>query len=116
MLPMVNCLYVTIGKLSLLYYWSTISIISLIKLTLYFFVDLLFFYAAAGSGNFTWKTFLYDTRHTGQNIGQPFSLYLFSVCGETAISLQSHHVSLVQWTTRLLPVMRDPGSNPQGGT
>ncbi len=30
------------------------------------------------------------------------------------ISLHSHHVSLVQWTTCLLPVTRDPGSNPQG--
>ncbi len=34
-------------------------------------------------------------------------------CGEPAISLPSHHVSLVQWTTRLLPVMRDPGSIPR---
>jgi hypothetical protein len=32
------------------------------------------------------------------------------LCGEPAISLHSHHVSLVRWTTRLLPVMRDPGS------
>ncbi len=31
---------------------------------------------------------------------------------EPAISLHSHHVSLVQWTTCLLPVIRDPGSNP----
>ncbi len=36
-------------------------------------------------------------------------------------SLQSHfililHVLLVQWTTRLLPFTRDPGSNLQGGT
>jgi hypothetical protein len=38
------------------------------------------------------------------------------VCGEPAISLQSHHVSLVQWTTCLLPVTRDPGLNPQWGT
>ncbi len=38
------------------------------------------------------------------------------LCGEPAISLHSHHVSLVQWTTCLLPVTRDPGSNPQGGT
>jgi hypothetical protein len=39
-----------------------------------------------------------------------------STCGEPelVISLHSHHVSLVQWTTRLLPVMRDPGSNPRG--
>ncbi len=36
-------------------------------------------------------------------------------CGEPAISLHSHHVSLVQWTTCLLLVARDPGSNPQGG-
>ncbi len=32
-----------------------------------------------------------------------------------AISLHSHHVSLVQWTTRLLPATRDPGSKPLGG-
>jgi hypothetical protein len=37
-------------------------------------------------------------------------------CGEPAISLHSHHVSLVQWTTGLLPIIKDPGSNPQGGT
>ncbi len=36
-------------------------------------------------------------------------------CGEPAISLHSHHVSLVQWTTRLLPVKRDLGSKPLGG-
>ncbi len=36
-------------------------------------------------------------------------------CGEPAISHDSHHVSLVQWTTCLLPVSRDPGSNPLGG-
>jgi hypothetical protein len=34
-------------------------------------------------------------------------------CGKPAILLYSHHVSLVQWTTRLLPVMRDSGSNPR---
>jgi hypothetical protein len=37
-------------------------------------------------------------------------------CGEPAISLHFHHVSLVQWTTRLLPIMRNPGSIPRGGT
>jgi hypothetical protein len=37
-------------------------------------------------------------------------------CGEPAISLHSHHVSMVQWTTRFLPVLGDPGSNPVGGT
>ncbi len=37
-----------------------------------------------------------------------------TMCGELAISLHSHHVSLVQWTTRLLRVTRDPGSKPQG--
>ncbi len=36
-------------------------------------------------------------------------------CGEPAISLHSHQVSLVQWTTRLLPIMMDPGSIPGGG-
>jgi hypothetical protein len=35
-------------------------------------------------------------------------------CGEPAISRHSHHVSLVQLTTHLLPVMRDPGSIPRG--
>ncbi len=35
---------------------------------------------------------------------------------EPAISLHSHHVSLVQWTTHLLPITRDQGSNPLGGT
>ncbi len=35
-------------------------------------------------------------------------------CGEPAISLHSHHVPLIQWTTHLLPVMRDPGSIPRG--
>ncbi len=35
-------------------------------------------------------------------------------CGEPAISLQSYTVPLVQWSTRLLPVMRDPGSIPRG--
>ncbi len=37
-------------------------------------------------------------------------------CGEPAISHDSHHVSLVQGTTCLLPATRDTGSNPQGGT
>jgi hypothetical protein len=37
-------------------------------------------------------------------------------CGEPAISLHSHHVSLVQWTTRLLPITRDLGSNSLGST
>ncbi len=37
-------------------------------------------------------------------------------CGEPAISLHSHHVSMVQWTTRLLPVLGYLGSNPLWGT
>ncbi len=37
-------------------------------------------------------------------------------CGEPAISHDSHHVSLVQWTTCLLPATRVTGSNPLGGT
>jgi hypothetical protein len=44
-----------------------------------------------------------------------FSMILI-ICGEPAISLHSHHVSLVQWTNPLLPVTRDLGSNPLGGT
>jgi hypothetical protein len=35
-------------------------------------------------------------------------------CGEPAISLHSHKVSLVQWVNPLLHVMRDPGSIPRG--
>jgi hypothetical protein len=35
-------------------------------------------------------------------------------CGEPAILMHSHHVSLVQWTTRLLPFMRNRGSIPSG--
>jgi hypothetical protein len=40
--------------------------------------------------------------------------YLCLYCADSAISLHSHHISLVQWTTRLLPIMRDPGSIPRG--
>ncbi len=40
--------------------------------------------------------------------------HLISDCGEPAISLHSHTVPLVQWSTRLLPVMRDLGSIPRG--
>jgi hypothetical protein len=36
------------------------------------------------------------------------------LCGEPAISLHSHTVSLVQWINPLLPVMRDQGSIPRG--
>ncbi len=36
-------------------------------------------------------------------------------CGEPAISHDSHHVSLVQWTNPLIPITRDLGSNPLGG-
>ncbi len=35
-------------------------------------------------------------------------------CVEPAISLHSYTVPLVQWSSRLLPVMRDPGSIPRG--
>ncbi len=34
-------------------------------------------------------------------------------CGETAISLHSYTVPLVQWSTRLLSIMRDLGSTPR---
>jgi hypothetical protein len=36
-------------------------------------------------------------------------------CGEPAISLHLYTVPLVQWSTRLLPVMRGLGSLPGGG-
>jgi hypothetical protein len=35
-------------------------------------------------------------------------------CGEPAISLHSYQFPLVQWSTRFLPVMRDPSSIPRG--
>jgi hypothetical protein len=35
-------------------------------------------------------------------------------CGEPAISLHSYTVPLGHWSTRLLPVMRDPGLIPRG--
>ncbi len=35
-------------------------------------------------------------------------------CGEPAFSLHLHTVPLDQWSTCLLPVMRDPGSIPRG--
>ncbi len=40
--------------------------------------------------------------------------YVEHYCGEPAISLHSYTVLLVQWSTHLLPVMRDPGSIPRG--
>jgi hypothetical protein len=41
--------------------------------------------------------------------------HFWKYCGEAAISLHSHHVSLVQWTNPLLPVTRDLGINTLGG-
>jgi hypothetical protein len=41
-------------------------------------------------------------------------IYILGYCGEPAISLHSYTVPLVQWSPRLLPVMRDPGSIPRG--
>jgi hypothetical protein len=49
------------------------------------------------------------------SLNNPLSNLTFFACGEPAISLLSHHVSLVQWTTCLLPATRDTGSNPLGG-
>ncbi len=43
-----------------------------------------------------------------------YSLKIY--CGEPAISLHSYTVSLVQWVNPLLPIMRDLGSIPKGGT
>ncbi len=36
-------------------------------------------------------------------------------CGEPAISPHSYTVPIVQWSTCLLPIIRDPGSIPRGG-
>jgi hypothetical protein len=51
--------------------------------------------------------------------GEPFPSADFALwwqgCGEPAISHDSYDVSLVQWTTCLLPATRDTGSNPPGG-
>jgi hypothetical protein len=55
-------------------------------------------------------------RKNGQNIlyfGNDPLIFII-ICGDPAISLHSYHVSLVQWTTSLLPVTRDPGSKPLG--
>ncbi len=48
-----------------------------------------------------------------------FILYIsktvkFADCGEPAISRHTYTVPLVQWSTHLLPIMRDPGSIPRG--
>jgi hypothetical protein len=51
-----------------------------------------------------WKLWLTRTQIRGK--------YIY--CGEPAISHDFHHVSLVQWTTCLLPTTRDTGSNPLG--
>jgi hypothetical protein len=50
----------------------------------------------------------------GSNIILSFlqQFFFIQVCGEPAISLHSHYVSLVQWTTRLLhkgPRFKTPG-------
>ncbi len=42
------------------------------------------------------------------------NLHYIRDCGEPAISLHSHTVPLVHWSTRLLPIMRYPGSIPRG--
>jgi hypothetical protein len=52
------------------------------------------------------SSFRPHNRHSRLMGGEP--------CGEPAISLHSYLVSLVQWTTRFLPVMRDLGSIPRG--
>ncbi len=40
--------------------------------------------------------------------------WILFYCEDPAISLHSYTVPLVQWSTHLLPVMRDPGSIPRG--
>ncbi len=52
---------------------------------------------------------------SGIRSGSGRKITMRSDCREPAISFHSHHVSLVQGTTRLLPVTRDLGSKPLGG-
>jgi hypothetical protein len=53
-----------------------------------------------------------STTATVQTVCLDFDIHRF--CGDPAIYLLSHHVSLVQWTTCLLPITKYPGSNPLG--
>jgi hypothetical protein len=54
------------------------------------------------------SSFWLHNRHSRLLGGEP--------CGEPAISLHSHHVSLVKWTTPFASCHEGPGFNPQGGT
>jgi hypothetical protein len=58
-------------------------------------------------------TLLYSTLAPSQYLNK-LVLEKYICRGEPAISLHSHHVSLAQWTTHLLPVTRDLGSKPLG--
>ncbi len=53
--------------------------------------------------------------HAACPCSMPWQWKQQSDCGEPGISHDSHHVSLVQWTTCLLLATRDTGSNPLGG-
>ncbi len=68
-----------------------------------------------GGGGGRAAVFLSLAENGGGKGGLRYFEVHIAVCEEPAISLHSHHVSLVQWTTHLLPVTRDPGSKPLGG-
>jgi hypothetical protein len=61
-----------------------------------------------------WSEVWYDPRRALGSEDDPASLVYIQSCGEPAISLHSYIVPLVQWSTRLLPIMRDPGPIPWG--
>jgi hypothetical protein len=58
-----------------------------------------------------YKMYKYTTQSSAYLILQSFVTFS---SGDLAISLHSYTVPLVQWSTRLLPVMRDPCSIPIG--
>jgi hypothetical protein len=63
------------------------------------------------------KKICYDSFNCATWLAQSQEALMFCLkeqCGEPAISLQSHTLPLVEWSTRLLPIMRDPGSIPRG--
>ncbi len=47
-------------------------------------------------------------------VNTTYKAWKYTYCGEPTISLHSYTVPLVKWSTRLLPVMRDPGLIPRG--
>ncbi len=73
------------------------------------------FSAEATSSPLAVEKTLSRARFSGDNLQwQHFVCPSKISCVEPAISLHSHHVSLVQWSTRLLPAMRNQVQSPGG--